>query len=268
MINVTVWYEAVEETGDLRREFAPKDIPDEAYAKMSQFVAAAAPKVKETYPKGLLKTLADHLNEREGLNVTYTSLYMPEYGLPDELLEKTDVLVWWAHIAHDAIPDELAAKVVQRVQRGMGFVALHSAHLSKPFKWLLGTSGCLQWREVDFTRVWNLNPTHPIAQGIPPYFELPREEVYCEPFGIPKPDDLIFANWYRGGEMFRSGATWTRGNGKIFYFQPGHETFPSYYDPNVLRIIENGIRWAAPVAWIDKLECPFITDSPESKVKE
>ncbi len=266
MIRVTVWYEAVEERGELRRDLAPANIPEEEFQKMTKWLEASSKAVKETYPKGLLKTLADHLQSCEGLEVTYTDLFMPEYGLSDELLENTDVLIWWGHMAHDAVPDSLAAKVVSRVQRGMGFIALHSAHLSKPFRWLLGTSGCLQWREVDYCRVWNLNPTHPIAQGIPPYFELPREEVYCEPFGIAKPDELIFANWYRGGEMFRSGATWTRGNGKIFYFQPGHETFPSYFDPNVLRIIENAVRWATPAAWLDKLECPFIEKSPEELI--
>lgn len=170
-------------------------------------------------------------------------------------------------MAHHAVPDELAFRVVERVQRGMGFIALHSAHLSKPFRYLLGTSGNLKWREVDFTRVYTMNRTHPITQGIPQTFELEQEEVYCEPFDIPKPDDLLFANWYRGGELFRSGATWTRGNGKIFYFQPGHETFPSYHNPIILQIIVNAVRWAAPVQWLEKLESPMIEKSPEELLR-
>lgn len=170
-------------------------------------------------------------------------------------------------MAHHAVPDELAFRVVERVQRGMGFIALHSAHLSKPFRYLLGTSGNLKWREVDFTRVYTMNRTHPITQGIPQTFELEQEEVYCEPFDIPKPDDLLFANWYRGGELFRSGATWTRGNGKIFYFQPGHETFPSYHNPIILQIIANAVRWAAPVQWLEKLESPMIEKSPEELLR-
>lgn len=268
MINVTVWYEAVEEKGEFRPEFAPPGVPEDAYEKMREFVEGSAPKVKEAYPEGLLNTLSQHLAKNEDMNVTYTTLYGENYGLTDELLNNTDVLVWWGHMAHHAVPDEIAMKVVERVQRGMGFIALHSAHLSKPFRYLLGTSGNLKWREVDFTRVYKMNRTHPITQGIPDSFELEQEEVYCEPFDIAKPDELLFTNWYRGGELFRSGATWQRGNGKIFYFQPGHETFPSYHNPIIIQIITNAVRWAAPVQWIDKLESPMIETSPEDLLKK
>lgn len=268
MINVTVWYEAVEEKGEMRPEFTPKDIPAEHLEGMMKFLGKAAEGVKAAYPEGLLNTLSKHLAKNEDMNVTYTTLFEPEYGLPDDLLNKTDVLIWWGHMAHDAVPDELAFKVVNRVQRGMGFIALHSAHLSKPFRYLLGTSGNLKWREVDFTRVYKMNSIHPITQGIPDTFELEQEEVYCEPFDIAKPDDLLFTNWYRGGELFRSGATWTRGNGKIFYFQPGHETFPSYHNPIIIKIIENAVRWAAPVQILDTLESPMIETSPEDLLKK
>lgn len=267
MIRVTVWYEALEERGEMRPEFAPPGIPEEHLKHFGEFLEKSAAGVKAAYPKGLLCTLSEHLNKNEDMEVTYTTLYDPEYGLPDELLEKTDVLVWWGHMAHHVVPDELAFKVVERVQRGMGLIALHSAHLSKPFRYLLGTSGNLKWREVDFTRVYKMNRTHPITLGIPDTFELEQEEVYCEPFDIPKPDDLLFTNWYRGGELFRSGATWTRGNGKIFYFQPGHETFPSYHNPIIIQIITNAVRWAAPVQWIEKLESPMIEKSPEELLK-
>lgn len=267
MIHVTVWYEAVEERGELRPEFMPQEIPAEHLKQLEELVARNAGAVKAVYPDGHLRTLANHLDKNDDMEVTYTTLFDPEFGLPDELLDKTDVLVWWGHIAHHAVPDELAYKIVARVQRGMGFVGLHSAHLSKPFRYLMGTSGNLKWREVDFTRVYRMNAVHPITQGIPETFELEREEVYCEPFDIPKPDDLLFTNWYRGGEIFRSGATWTRGNGRIFYFQAGHETFPSYHNPIIIKIIENGVRWAAPTQWIEKLESPMIETPPEDLLK-
>lgn len=267
MINVTVWYEAVEEKGEFRDDFAGPDMTAEQLEQMREFVKKSAVEVKAAYPEGLLNTLAKHLAKNEDMNVTYTTLFDPEYGLPDELLNKTDVLIWWGHCAHGVVPDELAFKIVNRVQRGMGFIPLHSAHLSKPFRYLLGTSGCLKWREVDFTRVYKIDRTHPITQGIPESFELEQEEVYCEPFDIAKPDDLLFTSWYRGGEIFRSGATWTRGKGRIFYFQPGHETYPSYHNPIIIKIIENAVRWTAPDQILDKLECPFIEVCPEDMLK-
>ena len=180
-------------------------------------------------------------------------------------LEDTDVLVWWAHVAHDRVPDEIALRVKEYVNRGMGFIALHSAHPSKPMQYILGTSGTLQWREGDRARVWCTCPTHPIAKGIPASFELPSEEMYGEYFDIPKPDDLVFISWFAGGEVFRSGCTWTRGYGKIFYFQPGHETQRSYYVPEVRQIIKNAVRWANPVVRMPKLECPHAQVSAEER---
>jgi trehalose utilization protein len=81
---------------------------------------------------------------------------------------------------------------------------------------------------------------------VPAHFEL-LEEMYGEPFYIPKPDDLIFTTWYQDGNIFRGGATFTRGLGKIFYFHPGHEFCRSFYDPIVQRIIKNAIKWCAPI---------------------
>lgn len=267
MIRVTIWYEYVQESGELRREFLPQELPESDYENFKKYVAEGARKIKEVYPLGLTGTLAAHLEGCKDMKVTSVNMYMPQMGLTDELLENTDVLIWWAHIAHDMVPDSLAAKIKERVQKGMGFIPLHSAHKAKPFMELLGTSGCLKWREGDFCRVWNINPVHPIAQGIPESFELAEEEMYGEPFDIPKPDDIVFLSWYRGGEVFRSGCTWARGYGKIFYFQPGHETNPSYHNPYILRIIENAVRWAAPVMWRDTLDCPNALEAPEDKYK-
>ena len=264
MIRVTVWYEYVQEAGEFNEEFLPKDMSVEEKARLKKRVADVAAKIKEVYPKGVMGTVAEHLESCEDMQVTSVRMNMPEYGLPDNLLNHTDVLIWWAHVAHDRIPDCLVEKIKDRVLKGMGFIPLHSAHPSKPMKALLGTSGSLKWREGDFCRVWNTNPTHPIAQGIPEVLNLRRRNVWGI-FDIPKPDDVVFLSWYRGGEVFRSGCTWQRGYGKIFYFQPGHETNPSYHNPYVLKVIENAVRWAAPVMWRENLECPNIVESPESK---
>lgn len=265
MIRVTIWYEYVQESGILREELFPGEMSEEQKAGFSEYLEKSAVKIKEVYPKGLMGTLAEYLEKCEDMQVTLVNLYMPEYGLPEKLLNNTDVLIWWAHVAHEALPDVLVDKIKERVLKGMGFIPLHSAHPCRPLQALLGTSGSLKWREGDFCRVWNVNPVHPIAQGIPESFELKEEEMYGEYFDIPKPDDLVFISWFDGGEVFRSGCTWNRGYGKIFYFQPGHETSPSYHDPLILKIIENGVRWAAPVMWRENFDCPNIIESPESR---
>ena len=265
MLNVTVWYEYTQESGYLKRELVRPDISEEDFQNFSRYTEENCRKIHEVYPDGLMAPLIRTLEEDPEIHVTYTTLYDPCFGLPDELLEHTDVLVWWAHISHDAVPDELARKVTERIYKGMGFVALHSAHKSKPFMQVLGASGTLRWREKDFCRIWNTAPSHPIAQGLPEYIELEEEEMYGEVFDIPKPDDVVFMSWYRGGELFRSGCTWNRGYGKIFYFQPGHETSPSYHNPLVRKIICNAIRWAAPSMWRQSLDCPNVVESPESR---
>ena len=58
-------------------------------------------------------------------------------------------------------------------------------------------------------------------------------------------DNLVFISWHPGGEVFRSGCCFVRG-GRIFYFQPGHETFPIYYQPEIQTVITNAVRWVAP----------------------
>ena len=263
MIKVTVWSEHVQERG-------LEAIPD--YEKLPQDIQEhfqkSAKAIKEVHPNGIHKTLKDLLSEEEDFQERTCTLEMPECGLTEEVLDDTDVLVWWAHVAHDCVPDEIALRVKEYVNRGMGFIALHSAHPSKPMQYILGTSGTLQWREGDRARVWCTCPTHPIAEGIPASFELPAEEMYGEYFDIPKPDDLVFISWFAGGEVFRSGCTWTRGYGKIFYFQPGHETQRSYYVPEVRRIIKNAVRWAKPVVRMPKLECPHAQVSAEERAKK
>ena len=206
--------------------------------------------VKSIYPNGLHACIKEFLYKEKDMNVTLCSLDEPEQGLSDELLNRTDVLIWWGHMCHGEVSDTLVEKIKARVLLGMGFIPLHSAHHSKPFKAILGTTGNLTWGREQTAIVWNLCPTHPIAKGIPSYFTL-CEELYAEPFFIPKPDDLIFGTWYEDGNIFRGGATFTRGLGKIFYFHPGHEDCRSFFDPNVQRIINNAIRWCAPVKRTD-----------------
>ncbi|UTH16735.1 ThuA domain-containing protein [Macrococcus epidermidis] len=200
-------------------------------------------KVRLHYPEGIHKVIADFL---EG-DVTTATLDMPEHGLTEEVLNRTDVLIWWGHKAHDEVSDEIVEKVHQRILEGMGFIALHSAHFSKVFKKLMGTGCDLKWREAgEKERIWVIKPAHPIAEGLPEYFELEEEEMYGEHFDIPAPDELLFLSWFEGGEVFRSGATFTRGNGKIFYFRPGHETYPTYHNEYVQKVIKNAVNWVKP----------------------
>jgi trehalose utilization protein len=173
------------------------------------------------------------------------TLAEPEHGLSAAVLADTDVLLWWGHQAHDQVSDAVVDAVQQRVLAGMGLIVLHSGHYSKIFKRLMGTNCSLRWREADDReRFWNLQPSHPILLGLPDHFELENEEMYGERFDIPEPDELLLISWFTGGEVFRSLCTWQRGNGRVVYFRPGHETHPTYHDTNVLRVIANACLWA------------------------
>lgn len=229
--------------------------------------------VHALYPDGIHGFLKKVLDVNEDMEVSLAALDDPEQGLPDERLENTDVLVWWGHMAHGEVNDELVAKIQKRVYLGkMGFVALHSAHHSKPFRAIVGTNGNLSWGRDQKEIVWNLLPAHPIAAGIPDHFVLDKEEMYGEPFYIPQPDALVFGGWFEDGNIMRSGACFLRGAGKVFYFQPGHESCRSFYNPYVQRIITNGIRWAKPNSFGYELDegCPHIKScvKDESAVEE
>jgi trehalose utilization protein len=203
------------------------------------------PKVAEVYPKGIHNAIAEGI-AIEGIEVRTATLEQPEHGLTASVLADTDVLIWWGHMAHGEVQDEIVDRVHKRVLEGMGLVVLHSGHFSKIFKKLMGTTCDLKWREADEKeRIWVVDPSHPIAAGLGQYIDLPQEEMYGEHFDIPAPDELIFVSWFEGGEVFRSGCTYRRGQGKVFYFRPGHETYPTYHNAEVLRVIQNGVRWAA-----------------------
>ncbi|MEA3406764.1 MAG: ThuA domain-containing protein [Chloroflexota bacterium] len=203
--------------------------------------------VAKVYPEGIHGQIAAFLGVQEDIEARTASLDEPEHGLTEEVLNNTDVLTWWGHMAHNEVEDRIVDRVQRRVLNGMGLIVLHSAHFSKIFKRLMGTNCSLKWREVgEHERLWVVDPSHPIVQGLGEYFEIPHVEMYGEFFDIPQPDDLVFISWFQGGEVFRSGAAYHRGQGKIFYFRPGHETFPIYYQEEVQKVLINAVRWAAP----------------------
>jgi trehalose utilization protein len=205
-------------------------------------------KIAAIYPQGIHGAIAAHLRAQPGLTVRTATLDEPEHGLTPAVLAETDVLTWWGHMAHRDVADEVVDRVQQRVLEGMGLIVLHSGHFSKIFRRLMGTTCNLKWREAgEKTRLWVVDPGSPIMDGLGDHFELEHEEMYGERFDIPTPDRLVLVSWFPGGEVFRSGCCFHRGKGSIFYFQPGHETYPTYYQPDVLRVITNAVRWAAPV---------------------
>lgn len=204
--------------------------------------------IGKIYPDGIHGAIAAYLREK-GLEVRTATLDEPEHGLTSSILAQTDVLTWWGHMAHADVQDEIVERVHQRVLAGMGLIVLHSAHFSKIFRKLMGTTCDLKWREAgEKERLWLVEPGHPIAAGLGEYIEIEHEEMYGERFDIPTPETLVFVSWFQGGEVFRSGCCYQRGSGKIFYFRPGHETYPTYYHPQVLQVIYNAVLWANPTA--------------------
>jgi trehalose utilization protein len=217
--------------------------------------------VGSIYPDGMHTTIAEAMAKDPSITTRTATLQEPEHGLTKEVLAETDVLTWWGHCAQGQVDDEIVERVQYRVLEGMGLIVLHSGHFAKIFKRLLGTSCALTWREAgERERLWVCNPGHPIVAGLDqPYIELERTEMYGEPFDIPTPDEQIFISWFQGGEVFRSGCTWKRGNGKIFYFRPGHETYPIYHNEQVRLVLRNAVHWARPQGhWRDPWDAPNV----------
>ena len=201
--------------------------------------------VADLYPGGMHKCIADALTADIGITATTATLQEPDHGLTAARLAETDVLLWWGHAAHGKVDDAIVDRVAEAVWSGMGLIVLHSGHFSKIFKRLMGTPCNLTWREAgERERLWLTSPNHPIAAGLPNHFELETEEMYGEPFGIPEPQETVFVSWFQGGEVFRSGVTYKRGSGNVFYFRPGHETYPTYHDANVKTVLRNAVKWA------------------------
>ncbi len=221
--------------------------------------------VAELYPQGMHGCIADALNADPAIEATTATLQEPEHGLTQARLADTDVLVWWGHAAHGEVSDEVAQRVVEHVWSGMGLLLLHSAHFAKVFKLLMGTACNLTWREAgERERLWVTSRNHPIAAGLPDYFELENEEMYGEPFSVPEPLDTVFISWFQGGEVFRSGLTYKRGAGNVFYFRPGHETYPTYHDANVHTVLKNAVRWAHN----SQPRVTDVTDAPNRPVEQ
>jgi trehalose utilization protein len=214
--------------------------------------------VKRVYPQGMHETIKAGLaTSFPDLAVRCATLDEPEHGLTEAVVNDTDVMLWWGHCAHGDVSDAIVKRVQKRVLEGMGLIVLHSGHFSKIFKALMGTNCSLKWREAgEKERLWNVAPNHPITAGIGDYLELPNTEMYGERFDIPEPDQLIFVSWFEGGEVFRSGCVFNRGNGRVFYFRPGHETYPIYHNPEIIRVIGNACRWLAPQRFIVD-QCPM-----------
>lgn len=228
--------------------------------------------VQEIYPDGMHNCIASALSRDPGLSVTTATLQEPDHGLTEKRLAETDVLLWWGHAAHGDVEDAVVERVCNAVWAGMGLIFLHSAHFSKPFKRLMGAPCNLSWREAgERERLWVTSRHHPITRGLPDSFELEHEEMYGEPFGVPEPLETVFVSWFQGGEVFRSGLTYRRGAGNVFYFRPGHETYPTYHDANVQTVIANAVHWAYnPMARIsDPNAAPNVpVDRAPEKIEE
>lgn len=229
------------------------------------------PRIAEIYPQGIHGCIRDFL-QAAGHPVQTATLAQPQHGLTDEVLDATDVLIWWGHAAHDRVADEVVERVWRRVVAGMGLIVLHSGHASKIFRKVCGTpTGYLRWREAGEQEIlWVIEPSHPIARGIDKNIIIPNEEMYGERFNIPAPDELIFIGWFEGGEVFRSGCCYNRGRGRVFYFQPGHETFPIYHQKEIQLVITNAVGWAAPAHQVKpgSEHTNFVPSEPIMKLRD
>lgn len=226
---------------------------------MQEELTDAVRQIRAVHPEGIHGTLRQQLSYEQDFEILTATLDQPDHGLSADVLDKTDVLIWWGHVTHELVSDEVVDRIQNRVLSGMGLIVLHSGHHSKIFRRLMGTTCSLKWREAaEKTRLWVVDPTHPIADGIGDYIELEHEEMYGEHFDIPTPDNLVFISWYKGGEVFRSGCCWKRGYGNIFYFSPGHETHYSYQNEQIIHVLKNAIRWASPRLLRTELGCPNV----------
>jgi trehalose utilization protein len=201
--------------------------------------------VRRIYPDGMHGAIAAALNKDRNIKASTATLQEKEHGLPESRLAETDVILWWGHAAHGDVADAVVDRVQRHVWEGMGLIVLHSGHFSKIFKRLMGTPCSLKWREAgELERIWVINKNHPIAAGLDDYVEVPSTEMYGEPFRVPEPLETVFVTWYQGGEVFRSGLTYRRGAGNVFYFSPGHEVYPIYHQPEIQQILRNAVNWA------------------------
>jgi trehalose utilization protein len=217
------------------------------------------------YKNFLGNAVAEFLSKTDGLQVVSANINEPDQGLADDRIAAADVVVWWGHVRHKDVNDSKVESIVAKVKAGKaGFVALHSAHYSKPFKNLMGTN--CGFKKVDANKnegfVQHLrvvSPMHPIAKGVKD-FDIPKTEIYGEPFEVPMPDAIVLYGHWDTGDSFPDVCCWTVGGkgvssaaakaanpgGRVVYFRPGHETFPIFHQPEVQRVVTNCVLWAAP----------------------
>jgi trehalose utilization protein len=228
-------------------------LPADAPAKRNTVVVwseGSAP--KKVYPDDINGAIVAGLAPLPGWDIVKASITDPDQGLPDELLQRCDVLVWWGHVKHGQVKDELVTKIVKRVKEdGMGFISLHSAHFAKPNRKLMGTPCTWGAYVGDSTtlKVTVKEPKHPIAAGIKE-FTVVHHERYSEPYAVPEPQAVVFEGVHtlRDGrpDASRVGLCWQIGKGKFFYLQAGHETNPIFFDENIRKIMRNAVEWAKP----------------------
>jgi trehalose utilization protein len=207
------------------------------------------PDAMEVYPDGIHPVLVDVV-ERAGHDTRVALFSDSEHGLTKDVVAETDVLVYWSHARNEEFEDRVVDRVQDAVLDGMGLVMLHSARRSKLFMRLMGTDCNVRgYRDADETeRVWVVDPAHPVVDGLESEFiELPESQLVAEPFEIPTPIETPLISWIEGGEVFRSGCTFKRGRGKVFFFGPGHETQPVYHMNEVQTVLQNAVEWAKPI---------------------
>lgn len=212
------------------------------------------PRAAAVYPDDINTVIGGFLGQNEDMEITLHNLTEPENGLTRETVDHTDVLVWWGHMYHSRVSDAVSDRVTEAVLNGMGLLLLHSSMGAKPARALLGkSSNSGKYREIgEKEKIWIVDRSHPIVEGLSKeYIELNETEMYGEPYGMPEPDNIVFISWFEGGEVLRSGVSWHKGAGKIFYFAPGHEEYPIYYNPEIQKVITNSVRWLRPVCGPD-----------------
>jgi len=215
------------------------------------------------YKNYLGNAIAEFLAKVPGVRVVSANINEPQQGLSQERLARAQVILWWGHVRHADVDDSKVESIVARVKQGKTvFVALHSAHYSKPFKRLLGTRCGFAYVDSNRGRGYReklvvTNPNHPITEGLSD-FEIPRTEIYAEPFEVPFPDKVLLYGYWDNGHSFPDLCYWSVGArgvaalarervrlpGKVVYFRPGHETFPIFHQPEVQECIRRIVLWA------------------------
>jgi len=219
-----------------------------AEAKVKALVWSEFTEPKDVYPKGIHGDIAEYLNASGNVEAKVVQLSDPDQGVSQAMLDWADVLLWWGHQKHRDVTDETVQRIVKSVKEGgMGYFAMHSAHYSRGLIAILGTPcGLGSVGDGGAESISVVMPDHPIAKGVSD-FVVPRTEYFGEPFGVPEPEAVVFKSTFEKGDniWFRSGCCWTVGKGRVFYFRPGHETYPIMRQPEVQKVIYNATLWSA-----------------------